>query len=158
MRLESEAEVTTKESYRNHCRENKDFYREFYKRFFGKCPEALEMFTGDVEQQYAKLDLALHSVLNFGVRDMIEPTVLTSVAATHQRLGVSPEQLEHFADCLIETLREFGKEPDSVLEAWKRVLRPSVNYLKERVAAQPAEPVTGRRERMRATARSSAQR
>jgi serine/threonine protein kinase len=132
-RLEPAATVAAKESYRKHCYGNREFYREFYDRFFGKCPQARTMF-GSVEQQYSKLDLALQSVLNFGAQDMAEPTVLTSVAITHQKLRVSSEQLDLFSECLLQTLREFSQESELTLERWREVLLPGVNYLKKHMS------------------------
>jgi hemoglobin-like flavoprotein len=130
--LEQAAVVTAKQSYRSSCMGKQDFYREFYVRFFRRCPEARAMFSG-IDQQYAKLDQAMHVVLNFSFHNVEEPTPLTSVAAAHAPRNVTADQLDHFAASLIDTLRDFSHEPETTLAAWEHVLRPSVAYLKRRL-------------------------
>jgi len=136
--LEPADAAQAKKSYSRNCAGNSQFYAEFYRRFFSPdhCPEARSMF-GDLDDQYAKLDAALHYLLNFADQDMTEPTSLTMVARRHSRLRVSGVQFDHFATALLETLREWSREDEAVIDAWRRTIRPGVQYLKLRAAATP---------------------
>jgi hemoglobin-like flavoprotein len=107
-----------------------------YQEFFARCPEAAPMFANlKMEDQYAKLDAALHYLLNFADMDMTEPTALTHIARHHARLRVTGKQFNDFAEALLETLRHFGEA--EAVEAWERTIRPGVQYLKLRSAPTP---------------------
>lgn len=132
--LEPADVVLAKKSYSRVCAGKPAFYAAFYRQLFARCPEAQPMFAAlDMAEQYAKLDSALHYLLNFADMDMTEPTALTGIARRHARLGLTGKQFDDFAEALLETLRQFG-EADAV-EAWDRTIRPGVQYLKLRSAA-----------------------
>ena len=103
--LEPADVALAKKSYSRVCAARAEFYAEFYRRFFVRCPEARALF-GNLEEQYLKLDAALHYLLNFADQDMTEPTALTAVARSHERLRVTEAQFDHFGEALLETLRE----------------------------------------------------
>lgn len=132
--LEPADAVLAKKSYSRVCAGRSGFYAAFYQRFFRACPDAEAMF-GDMnmEEQYAKLDAALHYLLNFADQDMTEPTALTGIARRHERLGLTRLHFEEFAAALLETLREFGE--GEAVEAWERTIRPGVQYLVLRSSA-----------------------
>jgi len=85
-----------------------------------------------MEDQYAKLDAALHYLLNFADMDMTEPTSLTHITLRHARLHITGKQFNDFAEALLATLRQFGEA--EAVEAWERTIRPGVQYLKIRSA------------------------
>ena len=91
-----------------------------------------------LEGQYAKLDSALHFLLNFADQDLTEPTALTrSPGAT--RGSESPTHFDHFGEALLDTLRGRG-EAEAALEAWERTIRPGVRYMKLRSAGARRGP------------------
>ena len=139
--LEPEDVVIAKRSYQTRCDGRPELYAAFYERFFRRCPEARSLF-GNIESQYAKLHDALNYLLNYllNFRDQVtvEPTVLAKVVARHQALHVTAEQFDHFADALLDTLREAGGETDAVIDAWRNAIRPGIAYLKRLVCSPPA--------------------
>ena len=134
-RLENEAVLMAKQSYLRHCHEREDFYEEFYRRFFTRCPQAKLMFA-DMPLQYLKLDRALQFLLNFGDQHIMEPTTLSSTADRHRSLKVTPRDFDEFASALIETLRDFRCEKETVIRAWEITLRPGLQYLKQNCCRQ----------------------
>jgi len=131
--LEPADVVLAKKSYSRVCAGKTEFYAAFYQQFFARCPEAVAMFGNlKMEDQYAKLDAALHYLLNFADMDMTEPTALTHIALRHARLQITGKQFNDFAEALLETLRHFGEA--QAVEAWERTIRPGVQYLKLRSA------------------------
>ena len=134
--LEPADVVLAKKSYSRACAGKAEFYIAFYQQFFARCPEAVPMFANlKMEDQYAKLDAALHFLLNFADMDMTEPTALTHIARHHARLRVTGKQFNDFAEALLETLRHFGEA--EAVEAWERTIRPGVQYLKLRSTQTP---------------------
>jgi serine/threonine protein kinase len=128
---ESEAKAMAKQSYLKHCSAQPAFYARFYEHLFASCPEARALFR-NIGDQYAKLDKALHFLLNFeGPR--VEPTVLTDVAAKHRQLNVTAAQFDQFACSFLATLEAVG-ESAAVREAWKQAMRPGLEYLKRAVS------------------------
>jgi serine/threonine protein kinase len=131
--LEPADVVLAKKSYSRVCAGKAEFYAAFYQQFFARCPEAVAMFANlKMEDQYAKLDSALHYLLNFADMDMTEPTSLTHIALRHARLQITGKQFNDFAEALLATLRQFGEA--EAVEAWERTIRPGVQYLKIRSA------------------------
>ena len=136
--LEPADVALAKKSYSRVCAARPEFYAEFYRRFFTRCPEA-RAFFGNLEAQYVKLDSALHYLLNFADQDMTEPTALTTVARSHERLRVTEAQFDHFGEALLETLRGLG-EGEAALEAWQKTIRPGFRYMKLRSAGTRRGP------------------
>ena len=132
--LEPAAQALVAKSYLERCMNRPDFYREFYARFFARCPRAGAMFRDlDLERQYGMLDQAVQVLLNFVPTHRIEAKKLAGIAVAHDRWSVTAAELEQFCACLVDTLRDFSGEPPAVLAAWQAVLRPGVNFLAQRM-------------------------
>ena len=133
-RLEPEDVAVAKRSYNRCCEGKPEFYAAFYTRFFRRCPDARSMF-GDIQSQYGKLHGALNYLLNFRDQLTVEPTVLGKVAEHHRALRVTPEQFDHFAEALLETLHELSREDAATIEAWRNTMGPGIAYLKRQASS-----------------------
>jgi hemoglobin-like flavoprotein len=90
---------------------------------------------GDIQSQYGKLHGALNYLLNFRDHLTVEPTVLGKVAERHRALRVTPEQFDHFAEALLETLHESSGEDAATIEAWRNTMGPGIAYLKRQATS-----------------------
>lgn len=133
LHIESEHVAVAKAIYQRHFRNNRVLYAKFYARFFARCPEARTMFA-NIDEQYAKLDAALQALLDFPSGPRLEPTALTHLAEVHRMHRVGAEQLEHFANSLLDTLKEECGEQDHAVEAWNLTFRVGLAYLKQQLA------------------------
>ncbi|MGH8589037.1 MAG: protein kinase [Gammaproteobacteria bacterium] len=139
--IESEAIAVAKASYGRSCQRNQGFYAAFYERLFAKHP-AIRVYFRDLDQQYSKLDSSVQFLLNFTDAPRVEPTVLTGTAEQHRRFAITPAQFDDFAQSFLDTLRSVG-ESEQVVHAWKRSIRPGLEYLKRQASAAPT-PLSSR--------------
>jgi hypothetical protein len=57
------------------------------------------------------------------------------MAEKHRQLRVTADQLEHFAESFLDTLREDCAEHDQAVEAWRLTFHAGVDYLREQLRA-----------------------
>lgn len=130
-RMEREAVVLAKSSYRECCRVGSGFYEAFYARLFADAPELAPMFAGrDMAAQYRLLDTAVQGLLNFPRTPVTEPTVLSAVAERHAPLGLTPRHFDAFGAALLAVLRDRCAQPEEVIEAWRSTISPGLEYMK----------------------------
>jgi hemoglobin-like flavoprotein len=130
-RIECEAVVLAKNSYRDCCLNRLEFWKAFYLRLFSMCPELRQLFGNrEMDAQYRILDVAVQSLLNVPSMPVVEPTVLSVTAAQHRRLDLEQRHYELFGEALIDTLRNDGKQPEKVLSAWRSTIAPGLEYMK----------------------------
>jgi serine/threonine protein kinase len=128
--LESAAHSLATQSYGNHCMDRPAFYAAFYARFFRRCPRASALFENtDLARQYTMLENALQLLLNGARNNPIEARRLQSIALARGHRDVSPDELDLFTDCLLETLSEEALEPPQVINAWREVMRQGLAVL-----------------------------
>lgn len=119
-----------KASFTRRCAGNPAFYQRFYELLLRTCPEVRPHFaTLNLHRQGAMLDQAIEQMLNF--QPGPEPTTLSCVALGHAHLGLSPAHFDRFLEAFVRTLAEFGREEEPALDAWRHVLRPGIEYMKE---------------------------
>lgn len=90
----------------------------FYTRLFDVAPEVKSMFSGDMEEQGAKLMMTLAAVVN-GLHDL-EATLpqVKALAVRHVDYGVKPEHYPVVGSALLWTLSQgLGDEFTSDVEA-----------------------------------------
>lgn len=130
-RMEREAVVLAKHSYRECCRAGTSFYEAFYAQLFAQAPDLAPLFAGrDMALQYRLLDAAVQGLLNFPRAPVTEPTVLSAVAERHAPLGLEPHHYDAFGQALLEVLRGRCGQSDEVLEAWRSTISPGLEYMK----------------------------
>jgi hypothetical protein len=82
-----------------------------------------------MERQYVMIDEAIERLLNF--REGGEPTTLSQTREAHRRFQLAPADFDHFRDVFIEALKEMGERDPEVLDSWRAVLRPGLDYMKQ---------------------------
>jgi serine/threonine protein kinase len=123
-----------KASFTRCCAGNSAFYQRFYDLLQRTCPEVRPYFAAlDLRHQGTMLDQAVEQMLNF--QPGPEPTTLSRTALRHARLGLRPEHFDLFLEAFVQALDEFGQEGEAALDAWSHVLRPGIEYMKERCCA-----------------------
>ena len=123
-----------KASFNRCCAGNTTFYQRFYDLLQRTCPEVRPYFAAlDLRRQGAMLDQAIEQMLNF--QPGPEPTTLSRTALRHAHLGLRPEHFDQFLQAFVRALDEFGQEGEPALDAWRHVLGPGIEYMKERCRA-----------------------
>ncbi|MBW4504428.1 MAG: TIR domain-containing protein [Scytonema hyalinum WJT4-NPBG1] len=145
---------TVKESYERcvntpNC--DQEFFKAFYCNFLAKCPHAAKKFPSlededNWKRQYQLLKEAVLLLFTYfeedqrycGHTEQQKLNVLTRIADTHHRHGIPAKFYEEFVHSLIETVTAFDPwsqttdvHREIVEDAWKKVLKPGVEYMKE---------------------------
>ncbi|MGH6918625.1 MAG: protein kinase domain-containing protein [Geminicoccaceae bacterium] len=132
-----------KRSYCRYCRGKPAFYRAFYEALFRRAPRTKELFKNvPMSRQYQMIDEAMEKLLNF--RDGSEPTTLSRTRDAHRRFQLAPADFDRFGDAFLETLEAMGEQDPEVLDSWRGVLRPGIDYMKQVCAQEPSPGRCGR--------------
>ena len=130
-----------KKSYCRYCRGRPAFYRAFYAMLFRRSPATERLFANvSMDRQYDMIDDAIEKLLNF--REGTEPTTLSRTAEAHRRFQLAPADFDHFRDAFLEALQAMGERDPEVLDSWKAVLRPGLEYMKQ-VCGHKPQPKAG---------------
>jgi hemoglobin-like flavoprotein len=118
------------------CTAKPGFLECFYDTFMASSKEVAEKFQHTNFQRQTILLKASLYLMMLVVWDRPEgPVHLDRIAAVHSRRGhdIKPELYELWLDCLIHTIQEFDQDFDREVEnAWRKVLRPGIDFMKSR--------------------------
>ena len=131
----------------NRCRVRKEFFRDFYQELLrAKAAHSIfekrEVDAVSSEKQQWLLREALELLIAYADEHSTSDRlhVLTRVAQTHKSYRLSPELYDHFHEVLLATVERHEVERfesssrqtiETVLEAWKQVIRPGIDFLKK---------------------------
>jgi hemoglobin-like flavoprotein len=118
-------------------RKNADFFRSFYRILFEKSDEIRGLFQqGSVDEQSQKLNRAMSSVLNF-TREL-HTTSLGDQVDRHRNMGIKTEHFGLFRDAFIDALGEARIADGYSEDAWRAILDPALNYMRDEINRPPA--------------------
>ena len=127
------------------CTSTRRFLDRFYELFISSSPEVAAKFANtDLRVQKASVKVSLYMIMA-SIQQKPEGTVhLERIAARHSRSGldIGPHLYDLWLDCLIQAVREcdplFGDETE---QAWRRVMRAGIEFLKSKyVSDYPPHP------------------
>jgi hemoglobin-like flavoprotein len=106
----------------------------FYQRFFERCPEAREHFSGiDLQVQSVMLTMALGAIREHPEMKGACSSYLRVLGTRHKRVGIPRELYAGFLATLLESLQEFhGADWDEGLAGqWTSAVRDAVQLMFE---------------------------
>ena len=110
--------------------DGKTFADAFYDRFLASSDEIRALFGGtdfEIQKRMFLLSILYVSSLYGKPRP---GRLITTLAERHRSVGVRPEMFGTWRDCLLETVRVHDPDSDeAVLEAWRAVMEPGVEYV-----------------------------
>jgi len=124
--------------YNTELRKNADFFRSFYRILFEKSDEIRGLFQqgSSVDEQSQKLNRAMGSILNF-TRDL-RTTSLGDQVDRHRSMGIKTEHFGLFRDAFIDALSEARIVDGYSQDAWRAILDPALNYMRDEIDRAPA--------------------
>ena len=130
------------------CTSGRRFLDRFYELFVASSAEVAAKFANtDFRVQKAALKVSLYMIMA-SIQRKPEGTVhLERIAARHSRSGldIGPHLYDLWLDCLIQAVREcdplFGEETE---QAWRRVMRVGIEFLKSRYVSNCLRRPAGR--------------
>ena len=129
------------------CTGDGQFLDRFYELFIGSSAEAAAKFENtDLRVQKAALKVSLYMIMS-SLEEKPEGHVhLERIAARHSRkaLDIGPHLYDRWLDCLIQAAREC--DPlfrDETEQAWRRVMRVGIEFLKSRYRGDCPPPSAG---------------
>jgi hemoglobin-like flavoprotein len=130
------------------CTSGRRFLDRFYELFVASSAEVAAKFANtDFRVQKAALKVSLYMIMA-SIERKPEGTVhLERIAARHSRSGldIGPHLYDLWLDCLIQAVREcdplFGEETE---QAWRRVMRVGIEFLKSRYGSNCLPHPAGR--------------
>lgn len=119
------------------CRAKGNFIDRFYERFLASSPQVAEKFKHtDFTRQRRMLQASLYTILlcirGTGPNDF---TPLEHVAYIHSREvnDIKPELYDYWLEALLATVLEFDhRVNDQILNIWKMVLTPAIEYMQSK--------------------------
>jgi hemoglobin-like flavoprotein len=124
--------------YNTELRKNADFFRSFYRILFEKSDEIRGLFQhgSSVDEQSQKLNRAMGNILNF-TRDL-RTTSLGDQVDRHRSMGIKTEHFGLFGDAFIDALSEARIVDGYSQDAWRAILDPALNYMRDEINRAPA--------------------
>ena len=132
------------------CTSDRRFLDRFYELFVTSSAEVAAKFANtDFRVQKAALKVSLYMIMS-SIEGKPEGNVhLERIAARHSRnaLDIGPRLYDQWLECLIQAAREcdplFGDETE---QAWRRVMRVGIEFLKSRYLSDCSPRGPGREE------------
>jgi hemoglobin-like flavoprotein len=120
--------------YTTVLRKNAAFFRSFYRILFEKSDAIAVLFQrASIEEQSRKLDKAMSNILNF--TQSLRTSSLADAVDSHRGMGIEPEHFGMFRDAFIEALREAGITDGYSQDAWRAILDPALNYMRDQIGS-----------------------
>ena len=131
--MENNPAVPVKKSL-GRCLHHGDVFGTFYERFLESDPEIPEQFANtDWEEQKALLRHGINKVIGFYEGSFAGQNALERIRYTHgrDRMNIPPRLYEFWIESMIEAVKRFDPQVDSVLEdQWREVLRYGTDFVK----------------------------
>jgi hemoglobin-like flavoprotein len=130
------------------CTSTRRFLDRFYELFISSSPEVAAKFANtDLRVQKASVKVSLYMIMA-SIQQKPEGKVhLERIAARHSRaaLDIGPHLYDQWLDCLIQAVREYDPTFRAETEqAWRRVMRVGIEFLKSRYRTD-SPPTSGGR-------------
>jgi hemoglobin-like flavoprotein len=110
---------------------------EFYRILLGKSPDIPALFRSqDIDKQAQTLNNAMVRILSFD--KSMRTQRLEGEINRHRRLAIKPEHFGLFRDAFVEALSEAGFTDGRSHDAWRAVLDPALNYMRDEIAKSPS--------------------
>jgi hemoglobin-like flavoprotein len=115
------------------CSSQVDFFDSFYLRFRDSSDVVAAKFANtDVKTQSRALRESFYLLMRAvgGDPEAWQHLELRALRHDRKHLDISPGMYEIWLECLIETIREFDPEFDSVTEsAWRRIMQQGIDFM-----------------------------
>ncbi len=118
------------------CLANPDFLTRFYELFGASSEEVAEKLRGiDLERQKRALAASLYVIVMALEGGDTATMYLDQVARRHGRedLDIRPELYDAWLDCLVQAVREYDPQYNTVVEQmWRGVMREAIKQMTAR--------------------------
>lgn len=125
--------LTMEQSVQRLLQQKQLVIRDFYEHFLRDVPQARPFFDGvDLDRQSSMLTMALMVVETHGRASF--PAVehyLRVLGDRHAHIGVPPELYPAFAECLVQSIRNFHSDDwnEQLENQWKRALHRTIETM-----------------------------
>jgi hemoglobin-like flavoprotein len=131
------------------CTSGRQFLDRFYELFAGSSAEVAAKFANtDFRVQKAAVKVSFYMIIS-SIEQKPEGNVhLERIAVRHSRKGldIGPHLYDQWLECLIQAVRECDPEfCDETEQAWRRVMRVGIEFLKSKYVGDCPPPPGGNR-------------
>lgn len=120
-------------------KDNDEFFKQFYKRFFDRSPESENKFKGI--DPHAKLMKAMVAILNYTPGN--DPTSIDEFVGKHNELQISAIEFRRFHKSFLETLQTYVLKNGEVWKAWDNLLTPITEHMISACCESPSRTKPG---------------
>jgi hemoglobin-like flavoprotein len=123
--------------YSDTLQDNAEFFRSFYQILLGKSPDIRALFKsgGSIDEQARKLNNAMARILTFNKR--LRTARLENEINRHRGMAIKAEHFGYFRDAFVEALSTAKITDGRSHDAWRAVLDPALNYMRDEIAKPP---------------------
>ena len=136
-RIPEAAKQYADDQYSDTLQNRAEFFRLFYQILLAKSPDIRALFQSrGIDEQAQMLNNAMASILTFDKR--LRAARLEREINRHRRMAIKAEHFGLFRDAFVEALSEANIADGRSTDAWRAVLDPALNYMREEIAKPPA--------------------